>query len=171
MQEPFDERGGAETARRLEDLPAAERLLLRAFRRWVAGLRRNDGQQWAFVATDFREHFDPDQARDAMAALAALVRETWTAARRPIACHPPCCALVAADEALLVEFIGACQAGHWLLANTLAGLLLGADGAGDLLSAAARLARTMEARGLLLSPAAEGSLGGRRLPESVPVWH
>ena len=171
MQEPFHQPGGAESPRRIEDLPVAERLLLRAFRRWVAGLSRNDGQQWAFVATDFREHFDPDQARDAMAALAALVRATWAAARRPIACHPPCCAYVAADETLLVEFIGACQAGHWLLANTLAGLLLGAEGGGDLLRAAASLARTLEARGLLLSPPAEGSLGGRRRPEAPAVWH
>ena len=41
----------------MSELDPSERLIVWAFRRWVLGLRQNNGEHWAFVWNEFARQF------------------------------------------------------------------------------------------------------------------
>jgi len=134
----------------MAELEPAERFLVSAFRRWVLGLRDNRGALMSLVWDDFEGRFGARDGKDAMAAFAGVIRGLQCHARRRIAHHQPCCPCLGGDETGIVCFVAACQNGQPLLARGLAEGMVRDEGVGELLGAAARMARLMKKYGLEL---------------------
>jgi len=134
----------------LAALEEPERFLITAYRRWIAGLSGSRPAQWSLVWNDFAARLGAAEGRQGLAALTSLVLALQRHARRRIACAPPCCGQVCADEICLASFVAACQQGRWRRARAAAEWLVHAEGIGPMLQAGDRLARAMGARSLTL---------------------
>lgn len=132
-----------------KELEVAERLIVRSFRRWVVGLRHNDGKHWSQVWTDFAGRFGDADGKAALSGFARLIRSLQSHARRSITYHQPCCPCLSADEIRITNLIAACQERRLSHAHALAEWMVRPDGIGDLLDAASQLAHFMQCHGLL----------------------
>ncbi len=132
----------------VEDLNEAERFALRTFRRWAMGFEGDPDRHLPCVWREFIARLGTEDARAALAAFAALVRELVSASRRPIAYHRPCCPCLGAAELSFLGFVAACQHRRWGLARALAEWMVRADGVGGMLEAGARFARLMDRHAL-----------------------
>ncbi len=134
----------------MAELDPSERMIVRAFRRWVLGLQQNDGGHWTLVWNDFARQFGASDGKQALSAFASLVKGLQCYARRAIRHHRPCCACLGADEVSLLCLVAACQHGRPGLARGLAEWLVRPEGAGELLQAGTRLAQVMRRHALNL---------------------
>lgn len=133
------------------ELDAAERFIVRSFRRWILGLRQNDGGHWSLVWNEFSRHFGEADGKAALSGFARLVRGLQCHARRNIAYHQPCCRCLCADEICIVNMIAACQRRRLSHAHALAEWMVCSDGIGDLIDSASQVAYFMENHGLAFS--------------------
>ncbi len=141
-------RGGLPSPRppqTLAELGEAEALLLRSLRHWIVGLHHRDHDAWSMAWSELATGLGSERARDALAALSALVNEICGHARRRIAYHQPCCPCLGADEACLLALVADCQSGDVEAAKLRAAWLVTAAGVPALLDAARELAGSLEA--------------------------
>lgn len=149
----------------MADLGDAERFVVWSFRRWLLGLRHNDGGHWNLVRYEFDSQLGAQDGKAALANFARLVRSLQVHARRPVRHHQPCCPCLGADETWVVGLIAACQRGHADLAVCLAARMVGAEGADDLLAAATGLGEAMGAHALRL-PLGAGEAAWPHTPQA-----
>lgn len=138
---------------RLDGLAEGEQVVIRAFRRWVAG-GEGGNDAWNHIAA----RFGGRPGRPIMAALILLVERLRESARRPIRHHAACCPCLSADEVRLLSLIAIAGIGRIDRARSLAadliGLDLGVAGAAhqpeslDLAEAAHRLATALSRHGV-----------------------
>ena len=140
------------------ELEPAEHLLVWAFRRWVCASRDNTSHHICLVWNELARQLGAADAAVAWAWLQATDRTLREFARRSIHCHQPACPCLGGDEVWLVFLLAACQRGDLARAGRLAQWMVAADGVGDLLEAAGRLARVLRGHSLIL-PAREGTDG------------
>lgn len=115
---------------RLGDLTESEQLVVRAFRRWLAG-----GAQREMLWRTLAHELDGTDARAALKGLEATIRVLGAHASRNIAYHHPCCASLGADEAGLLTLVTAVQRGQHTLARMVAGTFVHPPGTKILLAA------------------------------------
>lgn len=131
----------------MSELAQSERLIVRAYRHWVLGLRENAGEHWSLVWSELARELGPAEGGVALSAFAALVLELQRDARRTLYHHQPYCPCLCADELALVGLLNACQQGKWLRARALAEELVNADAVGSLLDAGSRFTLALARRG------------------------
>jgi hypothetical protein len=124
---------------RFSDLTEAERLVVRAFRRWLAGGEHRE-MLWRSLAYEL----DPGAARDAMKGLEATIRVLTAHACRNIAYHHPCCISLGADEAGLLTLVTAVQREQRELARIVGSTFVLPDGLKVLLAAADMFASALK---------------------------
>ncbi|MFQ5773883.1 MAG: hypothetical protein ACE5GS_05145 [Kiloniellaceae bacterium] len=134
----------------VDQLAEGERLIVRAFRCWILGLRENTAEHWSVAWNDFAGRLGAHDGKAALSGLAGLVRELHHHARRRFRHHHPCCGCLTGDEVALVGFVGACQRGEWVLARALAEWLVHGEGIGGMIEAGARLSEAMLRASLFL---------------------
>jgi len=135
---------------RLDDLTRAERLLVGGLRRWLAGLRQNDGAHWRVVSVEFAAAFGAAAGTAPLALFGRAVQFLYLDRLRPIRCNPPCGAGLTEHEGCFALLVAACQHGDARLGRAAAGWLVAEEAVGDLLATAASLAAAMRRSGLLL---------------------
>ena len=123
----------------------AEHTLIWSFRHWVCGHVHGHARHWDLVWRHLRDVLGSEDGTRAVSALESVVRVICRHARRPVIYHEPHCPCLGADEQRLVTLIAACQRGGWRLAAVQAQQLIDAEGVGELIDAAARLARLLSA--------------------------
>ena len=77
-----------------------KRTLIRSYRRWITGMRMNDGRYWSVVWTELSNFLGEQSARSTLGGLLSLIAAIGNFSRRPFRLHPPCCGHVCADELL-----------------------------------------------------------------------
>jgi hypothetical protein len=122
-----------------------EHTLIWSFRYWVCGHVHGHARHWDLAWRHLREVLGDEDGKRAVSALEGVVRAICRHAHRPVTYHEPHCPCLGADEQRLVSLIAACQRGDWLLASGEAQQLVDAEGVGELIDAAARLARLLSA--------------------------
>lgn len=127
----------------MAELVQGERFLVWSFRRWVLGLTENDGAHWNVVWREFDVRMEQPDGPLALANLAKLIRALQLHARRQIQHHHPCCPCLGADEAWLVNLVGACQHRQGDLAQRLAAWMVVPEASDGLIQAGSRLAYLM----------------------------
>lgn len=152
-------------------LAPSERLIVWAFRRWVLGLRRNDGAQWTIVGKEFSRQFDRHDGTIALAGFARLIDGLQRRARRVMHIHQVCCPCLSADEVCLVALVAACQAPVPSAARARAEWLVRGDGVGDLLDAGTRLACLMLRHGLSLPQRSQAKIPVRDTAPEAVILH
>jgi hypothetical protein len=140
---------------RIRELGSAERFVVRSFRRWILGLRLNNGFHWSFVWTDISTRFGESEGGVALAGFARLILALQGNARRNIKYHHPCCPCLCADEVSIANLVAACQQGRLSHAHALAEWLVYVDAVGDLLETASQLAHLMRQNGLIFADRTE----------------
>lgn len=124
---------------RFSDLTEPERLVVRAFRRWLAGGEHRE-TLWRTLAYEL----DAGAARDALMGLEATIRVLTAHACRNITYHHPCCISLGADEAGLLTLVTAVQRDQRELARVVAGTFVLPDGMRVLLAAAEMFASALK---------------------------
>ncbi len=132
------------------DLDDSERLIVWTLRRWVRGLRQNDGTQWTLVWKEFGRAFNGRDGTIALAGFVRLIDGFQCHARRGMRMHQVCCSCLSADELRLVSLISACQWPEPAAAKARAAWLVHNDGVGALLEAGTQLAKLMRRHGMTL---------------------
>lgn len=127
-----------------------ERLLIWVFRHWICGHVEVRSVHWSMVWRRLTELCGSADGTRAVTALEGMIRAICRHADRPILYHQPPCPCLGDDERRLVELVAACQQRQWLKAASWARGLVGEDGIGELIAAAARLAGLLAAHGQLL---------------------
>ena len=89
---------------RIGDLTKPEQLVVRSFRRWLAGGEEREAL-WRSLASEL----DTEEARAALKGLEATIRVLSTHASRNIAYHHPFSSTLAPDEAGLLTLVTAVQ--------------------------------------------------------------
>ncbi len=155
------------------ELDTAEQFIVRSFRRWVQGLRQNDGGHWSLVWNEFIRHLGEPDGKAALSGFARLVRALQCHARRSITHHQPCCPSLCPDEICIINMIAACQGRRLSHAHALAEWMVFPDGIGDLIEAAAQVSHFMQRHGFAFpdrsSPATLSADGSGALPAYVMV--
>src|SRR4051794_30928023 len=83
---------------RLDALTPAERLLVAGLRRWLAGLRQNEGAHWRVVSAEFAAAFGAAAGTVPLAAFGRAVHVLYLDPLRPIRCNLPCGAWLTEHE-------------------------------------------------------------------------
>jgi len=148
----------------MRELGDAERFVVWSFRRWVLGLRQNDGGHWDFVWHEFEKQLGTDDGKLALASFARLVGSLQCHARRPICHHQPCCACLGTDEVWLVCVVAACQLRRERLAGDLIAWIVAPEGAETLLEAGLRLGELMRGHALHVPLRVGRAPSGRHAP-------
>ena len=141
---------------RVSDLSPGEQVLIRAFRRWVAGEAQH-AAAWDAVAG----LFGGAAGKAVMGGLIRLVEGMRGGARRRILHHSPCCPCLAADEIRLLTLVGAAAAGRLDRAGAYACDLLGLDPASGP-GHEAGFALALDAHALARAMASEGAAPAER---------
>lgn len=152
----------AQPLRRMTDLEPGEYLLLWGFRHWLCGLIDDAPAHWRMVECEFTDRFGVDHGRRSLVSLVRMIALMQSHAARSIVYHRPCCPCVGEDEAIIVDFVAACQLGDWSGARMRAASLVDEGGVGDLLQAGARFAKLMGDRGAQLPLRAAPTVEGAR---------
>lgn len=134
---------------RTADLSEPERLILAAFRHWLAGLADNNGSALSLAWNDLARALGARRGRAAMSGLIGLVREMGYL-RRPFRHHQACCPCVTGDEMVVLSFVAACQSDDRARARCHAEWLVLPEAVGGLLEHGARLASALGESGLVL---------------------
>lgn len=171
MQHQEDKIDGAVWPISMTELDISERLVVWAFRRWIQGLRRNDGAHWAMVGREFGRQFNGQDGTRALAGFARLIDSWQRYARRVVRLHQACCPCLSADEASLIGFVAACQGLSPSLARVRAESLVRDEGVGDLLEAGMQLAAVMRRHGLPLPQRRLACLAGAQETAPRPTIH
>lgn len=132
------------------ELSPAEGFIVWSFRRWVLGLRENNGAHWGLVSKEFTRQMGASKSEAALASFAGLIRVLQVHARRRVLHHHPCCPGLGADEAWMISLIAACQHRSGQRARQLIELMVRDEGAGELMDSAQRLARYLSQQALIL---------------------
>lgn len=139
-----------------QELDVSERLVIWALRRWVRGLRQNDGTQWTLVWKEFGRQFNGRDGTRALAGFVRLIDGLQRHTRRVMRLHLACCPYLSADEVCLVGFVAACQGNEPAVARARAEWMVHAEGVGDMLEAGAQLAAIMQRHGLVFPKRTKG---------------
>ena len=158
MLQDLSERQGNVWPTSTGELDPPERLIVWALRRWVRGLRANDGAQWVLVWKEFGRQFNGADGTLALAGFARLMDGLQRRARRVMRLHQACCPCLSADEIALVGFVASCQGQMGSAAKARAEWLVRGDGVGDLLEAGAQLADVMDRHGMTLPQRIEATV-------------
>ena len=124
---------------RLGDLTEPEQLVVRAFRRWLAG-----GEQRELLWRTLAYELDAAEARTALQGLEATIRVLSAHALRNIAYHHPCCSVLAPDEAGLLTLVTAVQREQHEVALLVANSFVGKQGMKILITAADMFASALK---------------------------
>ena len=141
-----------------QELDVSERLIIWALRRWVHGLRQNDGRQWTLVWKEFGRQFNGRDGTIALAGFVQFVDALQRHTRRAMQLHRVCCSYLSTDEIRLIGIVAACQGEAAIVAKARAEWLVHAEGIGDILEAGAKLATIMQRNGLTLPRRKKGHL-------------
>ena len=145
-------------------------MIVWAFRRWVQGLRHNDGRHWTMIGKEFQRHLGAPDGVHAFAGFARMADALQRRGRRVMRVHQVCCPRLSADELCLVGLVAACQAPTPSAARARAEWLVRSEGIGELLEAGARLAMLMRNHDLTLPQrAAGGSTGSDTAVRSMTI--
>lgn len=154
---------------RLDQLAQGERLVVTAFRRWVAGCGNADGRELERAWSDLCFELGANPAREAMLALSRIVSTLRRSARRPIRHHEPLCMQLTADEVAIAALVASGQQEGTEEARSKAAWLVRPDGSAALAGGARALGDRLRDAGVLLPrrtggrPAAERTGPVRRL--------
>lgn len=107
----------------VQELGEAERLVLWAFRRWVA-----DRGELPMLAREFDRQLRRSEARPALLSFDAAFTALTRHARRTIVHHQPCCPCLGADEVCVIAIVAALQGGAPQAARCMAQWLVRAPG-------------------------------------------
>jgi len=124
---------------RFGDLTEPEQLVVRAFRRWLAG-----GEQRELLWRTLAHELDAAEARAALQGLEATIRVLGAHAQRNIAYHHPCCSALAPDEAGLLTLVTAVQREQREVALLVANSFVGTEGVKVLTAAAGLFASALK---------------------------
>lgn len=158
----------------VQELTDGERLVIWAFRRWIAG-----PDHLPMLAREFDRQFRRAESRQALIALDLAMSLLTRHARRTIVHHQACCPCLAADEVCMISIVAALQNGADAAARAMAPWLLRSDGVPAFLSALDDLAECLTGSGHDLPyrtrPRASGhanaAAGGRDLLRPVAQIH
>lgn len=134
----------------MTELAPAERFIVWCFRRWVLGLRENNGSHWSLVWNEFARQLGAQDGKAALSNFTNLVKCLQVYSRRKIYHHQPCCPCLSGDEAWVISLVAACQNRQLCLARSLAEWMIEPEGTGDLLDAGLRLAEAIQRHALNL---------------------
>lgn len=126
----------------VQDLTEGERLVIWAFRRWIAG-----PDHLPMLAREFERQFRRAEARQALIALDLAMSVLTRHARRTIVHHQACCPCLAADEVCMLSIVAAVQNGADAAARAMASWLLRSDGVTAFLAALQDLADCLTGSG------------------------
>ena len=125
---------------KLSQLTTTERLLIRTYRCWIAGMRLNNDYHWDQAWSGMSEHIGLDSTRSVLSGLQSIIMGIGTSARRPVRLHPPCCGLVCPDELALIKLVSACQRDDHRLSRLVAEWMVTPHGITNLIEGAAIIA-------------------------------
>jgi len=128
----------------MDQLDAAERLVVRSFRAWVKGIHENDHRPWNEAWNAFIQAYGTRQGKLALTWFVRMINVLREHSERTIGYHQPGCPCLGDDERAFVGVISACRAGSAVEARDLAASLVRAGGIGDLLGAAGQLALVLD---------------------------
>ena len=128
------------TARRTDDLDHALKLVLRAYRSWVKGIRDNDCRSWNEVWNAFTWAYGTRDGKLALTWFVRMINVIREHAGRTVHYHQPGCPCLGDDERAFLGLVGACRLGQAMTARASAEALVTAAGVGDLIGAAGQLA-------------------------------
>lgn len=114
----------------VQELTEGERLVIWAFRRWIAG-----PDHLPMLAREFDRQFRRSESRQALIALDLAMSLLTRYARRTIMHHQACCPCLAADEVCMISIVAALQNDADAAARAMAPWLLRSDGVSAFLSA------------------------------------
>lgn len=154
---------------RVDRLDPAERLLVLALRRWIAGWVSGDLRQWERVWDDFSRALGAGTGREALTAFSGLLSTLRGGARRPIRHHQPCCPMLHADEVALVSVVASAQHGEAAAAARRACWLVRGGACAPLAAHAAELGARLAAAGLFLPDRARSPMAGGVAGDVVEV--
>lgn len=126
----------------VKELAESERLVLWAFRRWVAG-----PEHLPMLAREFDRQFRRSDARPALIALDTALSVLSRQARRTIIYHQPCCACLGIDEVCFLSIVAAAQAGASTAARAMAQWLVLSEGVAAFLQALDEFAECLSESG------------------------
>ncbi len=127
----------------LDELDAAEGLVLRALRLWLVGLCQNSGAHWTVAWNEFACKLGAGDGKAAVSGLAHSIKALQIGARRKFSYHHPCCRCIGPDESAFLSFIAACQH-HPRHARAMAAWLVTAAQEAALVGGGEELARALE---------------------------
>ncbi len=142
--------GGGAWPAMLDELLPPEQLIVRSFRRWLAGWARQEPREWSLVWNEFSREFGAKDGRAALSSLVRVINGLHLNACRTLEYHQPCCPCVGADEACLVKIVAACQHEDWRLAYAAGASLVGTTASPELVACATSLAQSMRRHGMTL---------------------
>ena len=131
---------------KLSQLTTTERLLIRTYRCWIAGMRLNNDYYWDQAWSAMSEHIGLESTRSVLSGLQSIIMGIGTSARRPIRLHPPCCGSVCPDELALIKLVGACQSNDQRLSRLVAEWMVTRHGIANLLEGATVIAAELTQR-------------------------
>ncbi|MFZ5792361.1 MAG: hypothetical protein ACOY3L_16840 [Pseudomonadota bacterium] len=144
--------GAAAEPTLLAELELSERLIVWAFRCWIAPVSLE-----GYILREFARRFGAREAEPALAEFARFVEALHAGARRVLYFHQPSCPCVGRDELGILGLLAAAQAADAQAAHAAAMALTRPSGTGALLSRARRLAGRLADNDLLL-PARAASI-------------
>lgn len=127
-------------SRRTDELDGASRLLVRAYRSWIKGLRENDCRSWNDAWNGFTQAYGTRDGKQALTWFVRMINVIRDHAGRTVRYHQPGCPCLGDDERAFLGVVAACRDGQALRARAEAEVLVRPDGIGDLLGAAGQLA-------------------------------
>lgn len=152
----------------VQELTEGERLVIWAFRRWIAG-----PDHLPMRAREFDRQFRRSESRQALIALDLAMSLLTRHARRTIMHHQACCPCLAADEVCMISIVAALQNGADAAARAMAPWLLRSDGVSAFLSALDEFADCLTGSGhdLPYRIRPRNAADGRGLPRAVARLH
>jgi len=126
----------------VQELTEGERLVIWAFRRWIAG-----PEHLPMLAREFDRQFRRSESRQALLALDLAMSVLTRHARRTIMHHQACCPCLAADEVCVISIVAALQNGADAAARAMAPWLLRGEGVPAFLAALDDLADCLSGSG------------------------
>ena len=162
-----------EAVNEMDRLTHIERLLIRAYRNWVTGMRLNDDYLWRQAWAELAHELGESCAKGILGGLQNLILGIGTHARRPVRLHPPCCSGVCPDEIAILTIIGACQRREHARSRIAAEWIVNCDGITSLLEGAVRIATALNQKEVFLpdrnKSAWEGSVTRRTECDDHPI--
>ena len=125
---------------KMDRLTHIERLLIRAYRNWVTGMRLSDDYLWKQAWAELENELGESCAKGILGGMQSLIMGIGTHARRPVRLHPPCCSCVCPDEIAILTIIGACQRREHARSRIAAEWIVNCAGITRLIEGAVRIA-------------------------------